>query len=46
MTGLVSKLVHEAQKNLFQTEDDGAAFFDSWFEEPTINISRTVIICL
>ena len=26
---------------MFETEDDGRAFMDSWFEEPGIDVSRT-----
>ena len=42
MTGVVSKLIKEAQSLLFETPEEGAAFFDTWFEEPGINIQRTV----
>ena len=31
----------ELQIHLFETEDDGRAFMDGWFEEPGIDVSRT-----
>ena len=41
-TGVTSKLVKEAECNLFPTPEEGQAFMDSWFEQPEVNISRTV----
>ena len=42
LTGIVGKLIKEFEKQVFASAKEGKAFIDSWFTQPSVNISRTV----